>query len=213
MFNITLSRVVSLLVVLLVSFPLHELAHALLADYLGDDTPRLYGRLSLNPLNHLDLFGSLTLILFGFGWAKPVPVNQDALERRSRYGPALVAVAGPVANLFLAVLGGLLLSTGLFPAPIISSRYIPTIYELLYIFALINFVLFFFNLIPLFPLDGEKIAINLLPYEWSVRLESLRRYTFGPLIVLVWLLPALRIPVISWLVFSPSYWLMSLFVG
>jgi Zn-dependent protease len=213
MLQFSFAQMMGLLVVLLVAFPIHELSHALAADYFGDDTPRLAGRLSLNPLSHLDVFGSLTLILVGFGWAKPVPVSEYQLERSWRYAPALVALAGPFSNLVLASLGGFLLATGLFPAPQTASRFIPSVYELLYIFSLINFVLFFFNLIPLFPLDGEKILLNVLPYEWSVRLEKLRRFTYGPLIILVWVLPALRVPLLSWLVFTPSTWLLNLFIG
>jgi len=213
MFNLSLSRIISLAVILLVAFPAHELAHALMATYFGDDTPRSYGRLSLNPLNHLDLFGSLTLLLFGFGWAKPVPVNEYTLERNSRYAPALVALAGPVTNLVLGLVSGFLLATGIFPMPQQVSRYLPSMYELLYLFTVINFVLFFFNLIPLFPLDGEKIAIRLLPYEWSVRLEGLRRFSFGPLIILVWLLPAIGIPILTWLIFAPASWMTNLFLG
>jgi Zn-dependent protease len=213
MLNFSLSEVISLVVVLLVAFPIHELSHAVVADYFGDDTPRLHGRLTMNPLAHLDLFGSLTLILLGFGWAKPVPVNEYALQSRSRYAPALVALAGPASNLVLGLLSGLLLTTGLVPAPAIASRYLPTPYEVLYIFSIINFVLFFFNLIPLFPLDGEKVLIRVLPSEWGFKWESLRRFTFGPLIVLVWLLPALGVPIVRWLVFTPAQGLMRLFIG
>ncbi|HSG25864.1 MAG TPA: site-2 protease family protein [Anaerolineales bacterium] len=213
MLDFSLPRVISFSVILLIAFPIHELAHAIAADYFGDDTPRLHGRLTLNPLAHLDLFGSLTLILAGFGWAKPVPVNEYALERRSRYAPALVALAGPASNLLLGLLAGGLLATGLIQPPTELSRYLPSFYEVLFYFSLINFVLFFFNLIPLFPLDGEKILIRVLPYEWGVRWESLRRFTFGPLIVLVWLLPALNVNLIGSLVFSPSSWLLRLFIG
>jgi len=213
MTGFSLPQVISLSVVLLVAFPIHELAHALAADYFGDDTPRLHGRLTLNPLAHLDLFGSLTLILVGFGWAKPVPVSEYALERRSRYAPALVALAGPASNLPLGLLAGGLLDSGLIQPPTELNRYLPSFYEVLFYFSLINFVLFFFNLIPLFPLDGEKIIIRVLPYEWSVRWESLRRFTFGPLIVLVWLLPALKVDLVRYLVFTPSNWLVGLFLG
>lgn len=212
MFNITLPRIISLLVVLLVAFPAHELAHALMATYFGDNTPRTYNRLSLNPLSHLDIFGSITLILFGFGWAKPVPVDEYTLERNSRFAPALVALAGPTMNLLLGIISGFFLAAGIFGPPTQVSKFIPSMYELLYYFTVINFVLFFFNLIPLFPLDGEKIAIHILPYEWGLKLESLRRYSFGPLIILVWLLPALGIPIISWLAFGPANWLMNLFL-
>jgi len=213
MLGFSLPQVISLSVVLLIAFPIHELAHAVAADYFGDDTPRLHGRLSLNPLKHLDLFGSLTLILAGFGWAKPVPVNEYALERRSRYAPALVALAGPVSNLVLGLFAGVLLSTGLIEPPTALNRYLPSFYEILFYFSLINFVLFFFNLIPLFPLDGEKILIRVLPYEWGVRWEGLRRFTFGPLIVLVWLLPVIGLDLVRYLVFTPSNLLVSLFIG
>jgi Zn-dependent protease len=213
MLNFSLAEIISLIVVLLVAFPIHELAHAVSADYFGDDTPRLHGRLTFNPLAHLDVFGSLTLILLGFGWAKPVPVNEYTLASRSRFAPALVALAGPASNLVLGLFSGFLLATGLFPAPLIVSKYIPSPYQVLYIFSVINFVLFFFNLIPLFPLDGEKILIRILPEEWGIRWEQMRRFSFGPLIVLVWLLPALGIPIITWLVFTPATWLIRFFVG
>ncbi len=213
MLNFSLAQIISLLVVLLIAFPIHELAHAVSADYFGDDTPRLHGRLTFNPLAHLDLFGSLTLVLVGFGWAKPVPVNEYKLESHSRYAPALVALAGPASNLVLGLVSGFILATGLLEPPVIASRVLPTPYEVLFYFSLINFVLFFFNLIPLFPLDGEKILIRILPEEWGVRWESLRRFTFGPLIVLVWLLPALNIPVVSALVFTPAQWLVRFFIG
>lgn len=213
MLNLSLSRLIGLALILLVSFPVHELAHAYMADYFGDDTPRLHGRLSLNPLVHLEFFGALSMLLVGFGWAKPVPVSEYALSQRSRYAPAIVALAGPAANLVLAILSGILLASGVFPLPQTVSSFLPSMYELLYMFSLFNFVLFFFNLIPLFPLDGEKIALSLLPYEWSVRLESLRRFTYGPLLIFIWLLPVLRLPILNWLIFNPSQWLVGLFSG
>ncbi|MBN2043837.1 MAG: site-2 protease family protein [Anaerolineales bacterium] len=213
MLNFSLPELISLAVVLLVAFPIHELAHALAADYFGDDTPRLHGRITLNPLAHLDLVGSLMLLLAGFGWAKPVPVNEYTLSMRSRYAPALVALAGPASNLMLGLFSGILLATGLLPVPDAPSKYIPSAYEVLYIFAVINFVLFFFNLIPLFPLDGEKIAIRFLPPEWGDGLAKLRRFSFGPLIILIWLLPALGVPILDWLVFNPSIRLIRLFLG
>jgi Zn-dependent protease len=213
MFNFSLPELISLAVVMLVAFPIHELAHALAADYFGDDTPRLHGRITLNPLAHLDLVGSLMLLLAGFGWAKPVPVNEYALSMRSRYAPALVALAGPASNLALGLISGIILATGLLSIPVAPSRYIPSAYEVLYIFTVINFVLFFFNLIPLFPLDGEKIAVRFLPRDLADGLAKLRRFSFGPLIILIWLLPALGVPVLNWLVFNPSIWLVSLFLG
>lgn len=213
MLNFSVAEVISLVVVLLVAFPLHELAHAVTADYFGDDTPRMMGRLTLNPLAHLDLFGSLMLILAGFGWAKPVPVNVYALERNSRVAPALVALAGPVTNLILGLLAGMLLASGLVPMPSSFGQVIPSAFQVLYIFSLINFVLFFFNLIPLFPLDGEKVAVWLLPPDLGRTLESLRKFSFGPMLVLLLILPRLGIPITDWLVFQPASWLLGLFLG
>lgn len=212
MLQFTLSQTLSLAVVMLIALPIHELAHALTADYFGDDTPRLHGRITLNPFAHLDLVGSLMLLLAGFGWAKPVPVNEYALLRNSRYAPAFVALAGPLSNLVLGLLSGFVLSTGLLTVPDVPGKYFPSGFELLYFFAIINFVLFFFNLIPLFPLDGEKIAVWLLPTEAGVKLSRLRRFSYGPMIIVIWLLPFLGIPVLNWLVFSPSVWLVNLFI-
>jgi Zn-dependent protease len=213
MLNFSLPQMISLGVVLLVAFPIHELAHALAADYFGDDTPRLHGRISLNPFAHLDLVGSLLLVTAGFGWAKPVPVNEYALAMRSRFAPALVALAGPASNLVLGLLSGMLLASGLVPVSAGPTRYLPSFFEVLYIFSLINFVLCFFNLIPLFPLDGEKIAVRFLPPEAGSMLLKMRQFSFGPLIVLVWLLPALGVPILDWLVFAPASWLVGLFIG
>lgn len=212
MLNFSVAQIISLLVVLFVAFPLHELAHALTADYFGDDTPRMMGRLTLNPFAHLDLFGSLMLVLAGFGWAKPVPVNQYALERNSRTAPALVALAGPVTNLLLGLVAGLILASGLVTSPTTTNQIIPSLYQVLYIFSLINFVLFFFNLIPLFPLDGEKVAVWLLPPDLGSKLAALRRFSFGPMLVLLLILPRLGVPVTDWLVFAPATWLMNLFL-
>lgn len=210
MLSFSLPLMISLFVVLIVGFTVHEFAHAWTADYFGDDTPRLYGRLTLNPLAHLDIIGSLMLLVAGFGWAKPVPVNPYALERRSRSAPMLVALAGPVSNLLLAVAAGILLSSGLFQRPTIPSEFFPSMYELLGYFVLFNLVLFFFNLIPLFPLDGEKVLMYFLPSSGQMTLESFRRYGSIPLLIVVLLLPILGIPILEWLVFRPAYWLANL---
>jgi len=103
LFNGNPSSIISSIVVLLVAFPIHEFAHAWTATQYGDDTPRQYGRLTLNPLAHLDLMGSLLLLVAGFGWAKPVPVNPYALQRRSPSAMMWVALAGPFSNLILAI--------------------------------------------------------------------------------------------------------------
>lgn len=107
LFNLEASTLIARIIVLVVAFTIHEFAHAWTANQFGDDTPRLNGRLTLNPLAHLDPMGSIVLLFSGFGWAKPVPVNPYALERRSRYAFMWVALAGPMSNLLLALLSAL----------------------------------------------------------------------------------------------------------
>ena len=212
MFDFSISQIVAYAVILLVAFPAHELAHAWMADYYGDDTPRMQGRLTLNPFAHLDLFGSLLLVVAGFGWAKPVMVNQYALMQRSRFAPAIVALAGPATNLGLGIMGALPVWLGVIPYPTASPTGL-SLFIILYMFSIINFVLFFFNLIPLFPLDGEKVLVQLVSPEWQVRLMKFRNYQFIPLLVIVFLLPRLGLPIFDWFVFGPAYWLFGLFGG
>ena len=183
----------------MIAFSFHEFAHAWTANFFGDDTPRLHGRLTLNPLAHLDPIGSLMLVMAGFGWAKPVPVNVYALQRRSRSAPMWVAVAGPLSNLLLAILAAIPLRLNLVPFSI-SDGFIPSAYGFLTTFIQINLVLMIFNLIPLSPLDGEKVAQYLFPRSWVDFLDSIRPY--GPLILmaLLFVLPRLGIDIIGWII-------------
>src|SRR5512139_542806 len=113
MLNLNISMLLSHLFVLLTAFSVHEFSHAITADRLGDMTPRQNGRLTLNPLVHLDPIGSLLLLVAGFGWAKPVPINPYALLRRSTAGVMLVSLAGPVSNFLMAVLAAIPFQLGL----------------------------------------------------------------------------------------------------
>jgi Zn-dependent protease len=178
---------ISKVIILLICFPVHELAHAWTAEYLGDDTPRAYGRLSLNPLAHLDPIGSLLLIVSGFGWAKPVPINPYALSRRSSLGVLWVSLAGPLSNFVMAILGALPFRMGLVSINDIFSAnqsLLPTVPQFLYEFIFINLILMLFNLIPLAPLDGEKVFDSLIPGSWSRALESIRPYSMLILLLL-----------------------------
>ena len=154
MFGLSTEQLLSRIIVLVIAFSVHEFAHAWTADQLGDDTPRLQGRLTLNPLAHLDPFGSIMLLIAGFGWAKPVLVNPYAVRRRTPAGMMLVAAAGPFSNLILAILASIPFRAGLIPvstgSPFFSTLFLEFIW--------INLILLFFNLIPIFPLDGEKVA-------------------------------------------------------
>ena len=160
---------------LIIAFTVHEFAHAWTADQLGDDTPRLAGRLTLNPLAHLDLLGSLMLVLAGFGWAKPVPVNPYAMQRRTPAGMMIVAAAGPVSNVGLALLASIPFMLGL----VSISSSVLAVFVADFIF--LNLVLFFFNLIPIFPLDGEKVLTYFLPPSGQAFLAQVRPY--GPILL------------------------------
>lgn len=155
-----------LVVVLMFSAIIHEVMHGIAADKLGDPTARYAGRLTLNPIPHLDLFGSILLpILFVvtnspifFAWAKPVPYNPYNL-RRGRFSEAIVAGAGPFINLVIALVGGLVIRLGLFP----SAQ------AIIFLIVVINVMLCVFNLIPVPPLDGSKVLEAFLPrsLHWS----------------------------------------------
>jgi Zn-dependent protease len=158
---------------------LHELAHGWVAYRMGDPTAKLLGRLSLNPVKHLDPIGTLTLFIFGFGWAKPVPVNFNRL-RGPRAGMILVSAAGIVANTLLAFVA-IFLSRLL----VLQPAGVPA--ELLYYFAQINIILAAFNLIPLPPLDGSKILMGFASPSVRGVLFRLERYGFLIIIVLLYL--------------------------
>jgi Zn-dependent protease len=177
-----LIRVAVLAVMLLVAFPIHEFAHAMAAFQLGDHTARLFGRLTLDPRAHFDPTGGLMLAIsilllgFGFGWAKPTPVNP--MNLRGRWGEAAVAAAGPLSNLLLAIAGA------------IPMRYInatgmdvPLIYSFLDLFVLINLVLMIFNFLPIPPLDGSKVLYAFLDPRTAWRVRPLLEQ-YGVLILL-----------------------------
>lgn len=164
---------------LLYSIIIHELAHGWVAYRMGDPTAKLLGRLSLNPLKHLDPVGTLMLFIFGFGWAKPVPINLSYV-RNMRKGLILVSSAGILANMALAFLT-FLLSGFLSPSPSGSLRL------LLYYLAQINIILAAFNLIPIPPLDGSKILMGFLPDRYQYALSRLEPYGFFIIIGLLYI--------------------------
>jgi Zn-dependent protease len=202
--NLTPAEIISRILVLMIAFTVHEFSHAWTADRFGDDTPRRQGRLTLNPFVHLDPIGSLLLLLVGFGWAKPVMVDYFALQRRSPAAPMLVALAGPASNFIMAVLASIPVRFGLVAISSSGNGYIPTAYGFIQEFVLINLVLMLFNLIPIFPLDGEKILHYFLPPAGQNILEGLRQY--GPMLLLgvIFLLPYLGIDLLQALIFAPT---------
>jgi Zn-dependent protease len=204
LFDLNPPVLVARIITLVTAFTVHEFAHAWSADQLGDGTPRMNGRLTLNPLAHLDIIGSLMLLLTGFGWAKPVPVNPYILRRRTPAGMMIVAAAGPLSNLMLAILAALPFKLGLLTPTINVGSLFPSISFLLVEFIFINLILLFFNLIPIFPLDGEKVAEYFLPPGGQETLLRLRPY--GPMILmaLLFLLPMTGVDLISLLVGWPA---------
>jgi len=152
------------IIAILAAISIHEFAHAWTADYLGDPTPKLEGRLTLNPLAHLDPIGTVALFLLGFGWGKPVPIDPYNLRQPKR-DQGLIALSGPLSNIICAVLVGILLKIVPIQLPIITL-------ELIHRFLMISLGLAFFNLIPINPLDGSKILVGLLPFEQSEAVED-----------------------------------------
>lgn len=183
------------IVVLIMSVVVHEVAHGYMAYRLGDDTARLSGRLTLNPIKHLDLFGSIILPLFlilsnsGFmiGWAKPVPYNPDNLKNLRR-GTFLVSIVGILANLLIAIVFGLLIrfapSLGL-PAYVESGSYIGPFYKIMTTIVFVNLILAFFNLIPIPPLDGSKVLFSALPLKCRYIENFLERYGIFLLLIFI----------------------------
>lgn len=163
---------------LIVAITIHEFSHALAADKLGDPTPRSLGRLSLNPLRHLDPIGTLALIFFGFGWGKPVPIDPYNLQHPKR-DEAIISLAGPVSNLILALIISLLVK--FLPLNNVSILFLSILVQM-------NVVLAVFNLLPLPPLDGSKIFLALLPQDKSLQWqEAFEKYGFVLIIVLLFL--------------------------
>lgn len=198
MFRIDPRVLLFLLPAVLVAVTIHEFAHALVADRLGDPTPRRLGRLTLNPLAHLDILGTLFFVLFSFGWARPVPVNPQNFAH-PRQGMLQVALAGPLANVTAAFVVGLLIKTQSFPGTLWG--------DLASMVVWINVVLAVFNLIPIPPLDGSRILESLLPLEEAAAYARIQPY--GTVLILVLLYTG----VVGRVMFPAIRWLYGLSTG
>ena len=206
----------------LISISMHEAAHGYAANLLGDDTAKKLGRVTLNPFKHIDRFGTVILPIllivikspFIFGWAKPIPVKFYRLNNPLR-DMVFVAIAGPVTNIILALIAASILST-MHNFGLLNN---PWLVRTLANFFFINIILAVFNMIPIPPLDGGRVAVGLLPKYFSYQLAKLERYGFFIIIAALFILPLLGkqigIPLepIHWFIKSISSFLINIIAG
>lgn len=215
-FNLGATGFIAFIITATLAFAYHEFAHAIVADRLGDQTPRQYGRITLNPFVHLDLFGMVMLVLAGFGWAM-TPVNPNNLRGNPRTSYAIVAIAGPVANLLMALLFAIPIRFGLAdPAavgPSLGFIQLPSFFLFCYIGVQINLLLFAFNLMPIPPLDGFSILMGILPPELAYRLMPIRQYGTIILLLAIFLLPRIGLDIISWFISPMFQYVMPILLG
>ena len=189
------TQIIIFLVVLIMSVILHEVTHGYVAEMLGDPTAKLSGRLTLNPISHLDPVGSffvpfIMMITGGpiFGWAKPVPYNPYNL-RGGKWGPAIVAIAGPLMNFSLAVFFSQILRYGVFASAGVNSILLGAV--------LINLSLFVVNMIPVPPIDGSKILFAIIPDRFYFVTETMEKYSLVFILVLILFLDSIIFPLVN----------------
>lgn len=206
MLNRSPEEIIAFAIALIPAFTFHEFAHAWVANYLGDPTAKNLGRLTLNPLKHLDVLGTIMVFVIGFGWAKPVPVNPGSL-RNGRRSMALVAVAGPLTNLALAgVLAFVFRFTGLLDQQFVEYILLTSIW--------LNCALLFFNLIPVPPLDGYRVLLGILPETAAIQFSRIGQ--IGPLVLFGLIMIGQFIPgvdILGTVVVAPTQALVKSLIG
>lgn len=215
MLRLSTPLLISRIVTLLFAFTFHEFSHAFTAVRLGDPTPRRDGRLTLNPLAHLDPFGCILLIVAGFGWAKPVRVNPYAVTRKNKAGMVLVAAAGPCANLLLAIAGAVLLRAGVIRArtPLFGLSWMPDPVYFFHQFIWTNLSLMVFNLIPISPLDGEKVLGYFIPRSFRNTWARIQSQGSKILMICFFVLPYLGVDFMGNIISNLSMALYRILMG
>ncbi len=186
-------HILAILMIIFLVLPFHEWAHAWVASLLGDTSIKYRGRLSLNPMSHIDYMGALCLLLFGFGWAKPVPVD-DRNFKNPKVGMAIVALAGPVANIVAGIAGGFIFFALAYLAPAFATTTVGY-YVMMFLqyYVVINCSLAVFNLIPIPPLDGSKILFAVLPDRWVYKIYQYQQ-AFSMILIVLLFIGVLDIP-------------------
>lgn len=182
------------LLIIFTILPIHEYAHAFAAKKMGDNTALMHGRLTLNPLAHVDIFGAIFLMLFGFGWAKPVPINPRNFKNYKK-GVAITAAAGPLSNLICATIGIFVMNI-IYNIPVTSETSYMVLLALQF-FSSINLSLAVFNLIPIPPLDGSRILSAIVPYKVNYFMQKYQQIYIVFLVLLF--TDVLQIPM-SWII-------------
>ncbi len=172
--------------VLLTAFPIHESAHALTAHWLGDDTAKEQGRITLNPMKHLDLFGAVFMLLAGFGWAKPVPINPNNFKNR-KVGMAVSSLAGPVSNLILSYVSIIIYKLLAYGNLNWNNSVVDAVSTVFLYSVFLNVGLAVFNLLPIPPLDGSRIFNLVLPENIYFKIMKYENIIFGILFISIWL--------------------------
>jgi Zn-dependent protease len=218
-FGLDLPRFVAIIIAVLIAIDVHECCHAWVASEMGDPTAMQMGRVSLNPIVHLDPLGTLMIFLtaitgFGIGWGKPVPVDPYRLRYGPRIGMGIVSLAGPLANLTTAVLLAIPFRMG----TLVLQSFPSFLLELLFIVSMVNIGLAVFNLLPLPPLDGYGVLMGILAsirapwaYRWSYTIE--RYASYGPMFLLILIIADRYIPLFSLIVRPPFSLLVRLILG
>ena len=216
MFGLDLTSFITVIVAVLIAIDVHECCHAWMAAQMGDPTAKDLGRVSLNPIVHLDPLGTLMIFFtaltgFGIGWGKPVPVDPYRLRYGPRTGMGIVSLAGPLANLTTATLLAIPFRLGLGILP-------DLLVEFLFIVSMVNIGLAIFNLLPVPPLDGYGVLMGILSsirapwaYRWSYTLARYERY--GPMILLLVIIANRYIPLFSWIIYPPYLLIRRLLLG